>query len=109
MALPSPSLDASRAMSNFTRISGPDGVGIRTPFGKAPSSFISNFSLVSLHIALHTPSGVFSVMSMLIGCCLMIAIQWYPNSQFFLPLLRLSGELVISSEGCFTLKDSAGS
>ena len=58
MALPSPSLDASRAMSNFTRISGPDGVGIRTPFGKAPSSFISNFSLVSLHIALHTPSCV---------------------------------------------------
>ena len=44
-ALPSPSLDADRAMANFTRVSGPDGVGIRTGFGELVVSSDGRFTL----------------------------------------------------------------
>jgi alpha-glucosidase len=44
-ALPSPSLDAARAMANATRVSGPDGVGLLTSFGELLVAADGRFTL----------------------------------------------------------------
>ena len=44
-ALPSPSLDAARAMANATRVTGPDGVGLRASFGELLVAADGRFTL----------------------------------------------------------------